>query len=84
MSKAIYRNDLIRGKISQLGYTAQTFADAANLNHNTVSRLREGRDVKVSTLVKAAETLRMTMDEIFSPLEETAAPVAGTNRSLQP
>lgn len=68
MSVAIYRNDLIKGKMAELGKTTDDF----KVHRNTVSNIRNGADVKISTLKSVVEELDLSLVEIFTPKSDDA------------
>lgn len=61
----IYRNDLINKKIEDEGLTIEGLAEMADLNKNTIVKVRDGKEIKVTTLRKVADTLNIPMNELF-------------------
>lgn len=67
-----YRTDLIRGRLAELNLDVDSAAELAKLNKNTISKIRNGKDVKVSTLSQLATAIDLTLPQIFTPKEESA------------
>lgn len=75
----MYRNDKIRGRQAEKGWSNDQFAEVAGLHVNTISAIRTGRSVRTESLEKAATALGLTMAEVYEPRPQqspTAAPAA--------
>lgn len=68
----MYRNDKIKDKQAENGWTNEELAKRAGVNVNTVSAVRTGKSVTSTTLETIAETLGLTMVEVYEQKQETA------------
>jgi transcriptional regulator with XRE-family HTH domain len=68
----MYRNDKIRGRQAELGWSNEDLAVKADVNVNTISAIRNGKTVRTDTLQKVTAALDLTMAEVFEPKPETA------------
>lgn len=64
-----YRNDLIKGKMAQLGISVEKLAEMTGLAPNTISKVRQGLDARLSTLSTIADALDMPLAELFADRE---------------
>ncbi len=70
----MYRNDLIRAEMGRQNLSRAALAEKARLNVRTVSAICRGKEhVEVPTLEKVAESLGLTMQQLFEPKPETEA-----------
>lgn len=74
----MYRDDKIRLRQAELGWSNEVFAEKANVNINTVTALRKGVVVSLPTLKKAADALDLTMRDLFTPKVEETTELAAT------
>jgi transcriptional regulator with XRE-family HTH domain len=68
----MYRNDLIKGKMAQLGFTVETLAEKTKLSTDTISRVRNGDNTSIEKLKVIAEALELPMPELFKTAEQSA------------
>jgi transcriptional regulator with XRE-family HTH domain len=61
----MYRNEKIRGRQAELGWSNEVFADKAGLHENTISALRNGKPVTNRSLEKAAVALGLSMAGLY-------------------
>jgi transcriptional regulator with XRE-family HTH domain len=70
----MYRDDLIRAEMGRQNLARATLAEKAGLNINTVYAICRGKEhVEVPTLAKVAESLGLTMQQLFEPKPEAEA-----------
>lgn len=71
----MYRNDLIRGKMAQMGKTIEVLKDEVKLSPDTIVKIRKGdTGVSVGNLQKIAAALEIPMSELFEiPSEQAEA-----------
>lgn len=62
----MYRNDKIKGKQAELGWSVEQLAKRAEVNPNTVSAIRNGRSVTTDSLGKVINALGLKPAEVFS------------------
>lgn len=72
----MYRNDKIKGKQAERGWSNDELAERASVNVNTVSAIRNGKTVRTDSLDKVIRALGLTAAEVFEPREETAPAAA--------
>jgi transcriptional regulator with XRE-family HTH domain len=73
----MYRDDVIRAKLGELGWSKARFAEESGLNINTITALCRGDLVSLPTIYTAAEKLGLSMQELFTPkAEEEKEPAA--------
>lgn len=65
----MHRDDLIRAKLGEKGWSKSELARRAGLNPNTVTAICRGDEVMPSTLKKAADELGLTLAELYAPKE---------------
>lgn len=64
----MYRDDLIRAEMGRQNLSRTALAEKAGLNVNTVSAICRGKEhVEVPTLERVAESLGLTMQQLFEP-----------------
>ena len=63
----MYRNDRIRGKQAELGWSNEDIAVKAGVSLPTVSSIRNGKVVRTDSLEKVVNALGMTMLEVHEP-----------------
>lgn len=68
-----YRNDLIRGLMAQKGIRIEDLSEKTQLSVNTISKVRQGKDIRVSTLSKIADALGVEARDLFTFDEPKAA-----------
>lgn len=68
----MYRNDKIKGKQAQLGWSNDELARRAGVNINTVSAIRNGKPVRSTSLEKVVAALGLPMPEVYEPAEVAA------------
>jgi transcriptional regulator with XRE-family HTH domain len=73
----MYRNDKIRGKQAELGLSVEDLAERAGVNPNTVSAIRNGKDVRESSLRKVVTALGLSMADVYEQREEAEPVTAG-------
>lgn len=73
----MYRNDKIRGKQAELGWSNEELADRADVNPNTVSAIRNGKVVRTDSLEKVINALGLVPAEVFMPKEHAESEVVG-------
>jgi transcriptional regulator with XRE-family HTH domain len=66
----MYRNDKIRGKQAEKGWSVEELAERAGINVNTVSAIRNGKPVRTPSLEAVAEALDLPMSEVYAPKPE--------------
>ena len=66
----MYRDDKIRGRQAELGLSVEEVAERADVDKNTVSAIRNGKDVRESSLRKVVTALGLTMAEVYEPKPE--------------
>jgi transcriptional regulator with XRE-family HTH domain len=66
----LYRNDKIKGKQAELGWSVEELADRAGVNPNTVSAIRSGKPVRTPSLEAVAAALGLQMAEVYAPKPE--------------
>ena len=70
----MYRADLIRAEMGKQNISRSALAVKARLNVNTVSAICRGKEhVEVPTLERVAESLGLTMQQLFEPEREADA-----------
>ena len=74
-----YKRDKLQARIIEVFGTQQAFAEAIGMDKTTLSKLlRDGRDWRGSSLIKAVEVLRISPSEIdsyfFDPAVEEIQP----------
>ncbi|MCA1557640.1 MAG: hypothetical protein LC731_03765 [Acidobacteria bacterium] len=65
----MYRNDKIRGKQAEKGWSNDHLANEAGVNIGTVKAIRQGKPVRTKSLEKVAEALELPMPEVYAPRE---------------
>ena len=66
----MYRDDKIRGRQAEKNWSNEVLAEKAGVNINTITAVRAGKPVSLSTLAKITEPLELTLYEIFEPRPE--------------
>ena len=66
----MYRNDKIKDKQAEKGWTNEELAARARVNVNTISAVRTGKPVRSVTLETIAETLGLPMVEVYEQKRE--------------
>ena len=61
----MYRNEKIKGKMAELGFTVETLSQKTGLSTKTVTNVRNGENVNVETLSTVAAALEIPMPELF-------------------
>jgi transcriptional regulator with XRE-family HTH domain len=61
----MYKNNLIRGKMAELGFTVESLSEKTKLSTETISRVRNGGNVNIETLTTVASALDIPMPELF-------------------
>lgn len=74
----MYRNEKIRGRQAELAWSNETLAENAGVNINTVSAVRAGKPVSVTTLQKVADALNLSLADLFTPKPENDVERLGT------
>lgn len=73
----MYRDDLIRAELEKQKLSRAALAVKAGLNVNTVSAICRGKEhVEVPTLERVAESLGLTMQQLFEPRSAAESAVA--------
>lgn len=73
----MYRADLIRAEMGKQNLSRAALAAKARLNVNTVAAICRGKEhVEVPTLERVAESLGLTMQQLFEPEQEVEATAA--------
>lgn len=67
-----YRTDLINGVFGPDGLTNEVAAELSDLNKNTISKIRSGKDVKISSLRSFARAAKIPLPKLFEPKDEPA------------
>lgn len=63
----MYRNDLIRAKIVNMGLNKSTFAEKSGLGINTARKLWDGAtNIELTSLEKASEYLNIPLYRLFT------------------
>lgn len=70
MKEKLYRNELINAAMGERRMTVEELAELSNTNKNTISKVRDGRDVKVSTLHKVAAPLNIKPSDLLDFTEQ--------------
>lgn len=65
-----YRNDLIKGAMAERDLQVKDVADMAGVSVTTVSTIRMGNPVTLSSLISVARALRLDMALLFTPRPE--------------
>lgn len=60
-----YRNDLIKGKMAELGETVESLSKKTGLSAFTISRARQAGNLSVETLRQIADALDLPMSDLF-------------------
>jgi transcriptional regulator with XRE-family HTH domain len=64
----MYRDDIIRAAMGAQRLSRAKLAKKSGLNVNTVSDICRGKlDIKLPSLIKVANTLRLDLPELFEP-----------------
>lgn len=67
LEKVMYRNDLIRSKIVNMGLNKSTFADRSGLGLNTARKLWDGAtNIELTSLKRAGEFLGIPLEQLFT------------------
>jgi transcriptional regulator with XRE-family HTH domain len=71
----MYRNDKIKEKQAEKGWSNEVLAERAGVNVNTISAVRNGKPVRSTTLETVAATLGLPMVEVYEQKQD-AEPIA--------
>jgi transcriptional regulator with XRE-family HTH domain len=74
----MYRNEKIRGKQAELGLSNEELAAKAGVNVNTVSAIRLGKSVSITSLTAVVGALGLTMADVFEEKPSAEQPQAET------
>jgi transcriptional regulator with XRE-family HTH domain len=66
MTDTPYRNEKIRGKMAELGFTIETLSQKTGISQKTITNVRNGLNTNVETLSAIAEALEIPMSELFT------------------
>ena len=70
----MYRADLIRAEMGRQNLSRAALAARSHLNVNTVAAICRGKErVEVPTLARVADSLGLTMQQLFEPSPQTEA-----------
>jgi transcriptional regulator with XRE-family HTH domain len=73
-NQELYRTDVVNDLFGRNKLTNEIAAERSGLNINTITKIRAGRDVQISTLCSFAKAASIPLYRLFEPKqqEETA------------